>query len=227
MKEAKIQEIFLSLQGEGLYAGIPQLFVRFYGCNLSCNFCDTKQDSFKTFTTASLMSKILEYEKPYHSISITGGEPLLQAEFIKDFLHTYKKFHRKLIYLETNGVLHKELSKVIEYIDIVAMDFKLPSSTSQTHFWQAHEAFLKIASKKDAFVKAVITKDTAAEDISRMSEIVKNVSSDIPIVLQPVTASNENEKPDNEALENFKGIAEKLVNRIEIIPQVHKMIGVD
>ena len=79
MLEAKISEIFLSLQGEGIYMGVPQLFVRFYGCNLSCTFCDTRPDSSRTLTAGALMSKILEYRKPYHSLSLTGGEPLCQA----------------------------------------------------------------------------------------------------------------------------------------------------
>ena len=226
MKEAKISEIFPSLQGEGLYVGVPQLFVRFYGCNLSCAFCDTKLGSYKVFTIGSLMDKISDEREPYHSISLTGGEPLVQADFIKDFLSKYKKFYNKPIYLETNGTLYQEISKVIDYIDIVAMDFKLPSSTKKASLWGEHGKFLKIAKNKKTFIKAVITSKTIKRDILQMLEIVKGIEKDIPIVLQPVTHSVDSEKPSIECLEDFRNILRQSKAHAEIIPQVHKLIGV-
>ena len=225
-KKARISEIFLSIQGEGLYAGVPQLFIRFYGCNLSCIFCDTNFDSYKTFTPDALMDEIPESKGPYHSISITGGEPLLQADFIRDFLDKYKKSYKKLVYLETNGTLYRELSKVIDYVDIIAMDFKLPSSTGRASFWKEHEKFLKIAKKRKTFAKAIITHKTISGDILRMAEIVKKISNDIPIVLQPVTALIDSEKASRESLERFRDILKESTDNVEIIPQVHKMIGV-
>ena len=226
MKEAKISEIFWSLQGEGLYVGVPQLFIRFYGCNLSCIFCDTNFDSYRTFTPDALMGEIPEFKGPYHSISITGGEPLLQADFIMDFLDKYKKAYKKLVYLETNGTLYRELSKVIDYVDIIAMDFKLPSSTRRASFWKEHEKFLKIAKKRKTFVKAVITRKTTSGDIRRMVEIVQKISNDIPIVLQPVTTLIDSEKASRESLEHFRNILKESTSRAQIIPQVHKIIGV-
>ncbi len=226
-KKAKISEIFLSIQGEGLYVGVPQLFIRFYGCNLSCIFCDTNFDSYKTFTPDRLMGEMPESKGPYHSISITGGEPLLQADFIMDFLDKYKKSYKKLVYLETNGTLYRELSKVIDYMDIIAMDFKLPSSTRRASFWKEHEEFLKIAKKKKTFAKAVITRNTSSGDILRMVEIVQKISGDIPIVLQPVTASIGTEKPSAENLEHFRDILKGSTGRpAEVIPQIHKILGI-
>ena len=226
MKEAKISEMFLSLQGEGIYLGIPQLFIRFYGCNLSCVFCDTNPESYKTFTRAALMSKILDYKKPYHSIALTGGEPLLQADFILDFLSEYKKFHKKRIYLETNGTLPKELLKVIGYIDTIAMDFKLSSSTRGAAFWREHEKFLKIAKTKDIFVKAVITSKTKSSDIMQMVDTVKRIDKNLPIVLQPVTSMFEGEKPTDQSIEGLRDTLKSLLGRVEVVPQVHKIIGV-
>ena len=226
MKEARISEIFLSLQGEGLYVGVPQLFVRFFGCNLSCAFCDTNFDSYGTFTRGALMSKILEYEKPYHSVSLTGGEPLLQADFIKDFLGEYKRFYRKPIYLETNGTLPRELPKVMDYIDIIAMDFKLPSSTKRASFWEEHRKFLNIAKEKEVFIKAVITNNTSADDIMRMKEIVAEERDDIPIILQPVTSLSDGEKARDENLCLFSDFLRKSIKRVERIGQIHKTIGV-
>ena len=206
--------------------GLPQLFVRFYGCNLSCVYCDTKIDSFRTFTADALMSKILEYQKPYHSLSFTGGEPLLQADFIGNFLDKYKKFYRKHIYLETNGTLWRELPKVINGADIVAMDFKLPSSTGGAAFWQEHEKFLKVAAEKKVFVKAVVTHKTDPGDILKMMKIVKKINARIPIILQPVTTLFEDERVTDKNLDRFKGILENLTGHSEVIPQLHKIMGI-
>ncbi len=54
--QAKISEIFKSIQGEGPYQGINQVFVRFFGCNLCCRFCDTKPNSFALKDTQELLS---------------------------------------------------------------------------------------------------------------------------------------------------------------------------
>ena len=210
------------MQGEGLYVGKPQVFIRFYGCNLACSFCDTKPENHEIFTVDSLIDKISGFREPYHSISLTGGEPLLQADFIVDFL---RNFSEKSIYLETNGVLYGQLSKVIDYVDIIAMDFKLPSSAGCGIFWEEHEKFLKLAKRKEVFVKAVITDATAKEDISRMLDIIKKTK-DVPIVLQPVTPLGGIEAPGMGLLNEFKDTVTKSACRVEVIPQVHRLMGV-
>ena len=227
MKEARISNIFLSVQGEGIYLGIPQLFIRFYGCNLSCSFCDTQEDSYRTFTKDSLMSKILGVKGVYHSISFTGGEPLLQADFIREFLSEYKRFYNKKIYLETNGTLYRELAKVIEYIDFIAMDFKLSSSTKSANFWKEHKNFLKLAKEKDTFVKIVVTPNTSSEDIACAVDIIQKCGKDIPVVLQPSTGDSTEHVPQREITENFRNKMKESLNRVEIIPQMHKIIGVE
>ncbi len=226
MLQAKISEIFLSIQGEGLYLGVPQIFIRFYGCNLSCSFCDTGPKLYKTFDRNALMSKILDYKEPYHSITLTGGEPLLQTDFIKDFLYEYKRVYKKPIYLETNGTLHIELSKVIKYVDIVAMDFKLSSSTKGADFWVEHMKFLKIAKEKKIFIKMVVSNNTDSRDIRKGMEIISKVDCNIPVVLQPVTSDSANEKISDTNLSKFREILRKTNNHVQVIPQVHKMIGV-
>src|SRR3990167_3151859 len=100
----KIAEVFDSIQGEGLYLGEKQIFVRFFGCNLSCKFCDTKSDRFTEYEPEELFEEIKLYHNSFHSISFTGGEPLLQNDCLKEVLkltsgHGYKN------YLETNGTL--------------------------------------------------------------------------------------------------------------------------
>lgn len=217
----RISEIFQSIQGEGVYQGLPQVFVRFYGCNLNCFYCDTTLDFYKEMALDEISREISLYNN-YYSISLTGGEPLLQVNFLEE-LARFLKEEGKVIYLETNGVLYRELSRVINYVDIIAMDFKLPSSTSQRCFWDEHREFLKIACSKDVFVKAVIGKDTILEDILTSVEIIKAVKKDVFFILQP---QNPYEELLEEKLSFFQNICNNSNIYVKITPQIHKKLGI-
>jgi len=222
--KAKIAEIFQSIQGEGIYHGVSQVFVRFYGCNLKCNFCDTPLTSHEELDTHELINRISEFGKNYHSISLTGGEPLLQADFLKEFLPLIKvKGIRP--YLETNGILYKELSQVIDYVDIVAMDFKLPSSTGMPEFWKEHEKFLSIALKKEVFVKIVVLNSTSQKEIGKSISLIRSFNKDIPLVLQPEFIQTKDEGLVKK-LKVYKNLASQYLKNVSIMPQQHKLQGV-
>jgi len=76
----KINEIFYSIQGESTYAGIATVFIRTSGCNLRCNYCDTKYayNEGQRFSVEKLVDISSSYKTNY--ICITGGEPLLQKD---------------------------------------------------------------------------------------------------------------------------------------------------
>ena len=157
--KGRIAEVFDSIQGEGLYLGEKQIFVRFYGCNIECKFCDTKLSSFMEYEPEELFRELKLHQDKYHSVSFTGGEPLLQKDFLKELMKlTRKEKHKN--YLETNGILHEALKEVIDYVDIVAMDLKLPSSTGLSDFWEEHRLFLKIAAQREVFLKTVVCSRT-------------------------------------------------------------------
>lgn len=219
--KAKIAEIFKSIQGEGIYQGAAQVFVRLYGCNIQCSFCDTVIESYDEKSVEEVMAEILSCGD-VHSVSITGGEPLMQIDFLKELLAALKK-ENKTIYLETNGILYSELNQVIGMVDIVAMDFKLPSSTSGEDFWDAHRKFLEIASQKEVFVKAVVGKSTQVGDILEAIKIIKEVRPAAQFVLQP-------ENP-YENLLTTKLMFYRMLCRIHgvvarVIPQQHKRTGI-
>jgi organic radical activating enzyme len=146
--DANIVEVFSSLQGEGLFVGYPQLFIRLGGCNLRCTYCDTPEGLSLQKTgrieTRPFSGKWLTLKNPvaapallahvfrlikgfphYHSVSITGGEPLLHTDFLKAILPPIRK--KLPILLETNGTLPARLKAVIKLVDIVSMDIKMPS----------------------------------------------------------------------------------------------------
>ncbi len=222
--KGKISEIFESVQGEGIYLGEKQLFIRFFGCNLNCRFCDTKLHYFKEYEPQELSEEIKLYHDNYHSVSFTGGEPLLQKDFLKEVLYFTRCYGYKN-YLETNGTLVSELEEVIDYFDIVAMDLKLPSSTGgDSHFWNEHRDFLKVASRKQVFLKSVVCSTTSEDDISESLKLIKAANKSVILVLQP--DNNESYLTLREKLNKFKNMCKKENITVCIIPQMHKVIGV-
>ena len=219
--KAKVSEIFKSIQGEGIYAGTEQVFVRFFGCNLNCVFCDTRPSSFREMSISQIINEVNIYQD-CRFISMTGGEPLLQKKVLKELLPRLKE-EDKIIYLETNGVLYDALSELIEYIDIIAMDFKLPSSTQDRDCLELHKHFLKIAAGKDVFVKAVITPSTTTSDVMNAASAVRDVSLYIPFILQPV---HPNERELTEKLAELSAKVRNYLYDVRIIPQIHKVLGV-
>ncbi len=228
--KAKISEIFYSFQGEGKFLGVPQIFIRFYGCNMKCSWCDTPQRAvdkrkklYKEYTKSDLIRAILRNKRSLHSISLTGGEPLVQKDFLKIVLPALKK-KRYQIYLETNGTLPKAFNEVVDFVDIIAMDIKLPSSTGQVICWNDQKKFLKIASKKNVFLKMIISKKTKTKDLTTASKLASEVNRDIVCILQPNT--QELKTGAIERCFEAQKICSKFLRDVRIIPQVHKLIGV-
>lgn len=218
--ETNIKEIFASIQGEGPYIGYKQLFVRFCGCNLNCNYCDTEFGASESKKySAEELANIIKENLDCHSVSLTGGEPLLNVNFLKEFLPKCEL----PIYLETNGTLYGELAEVIDFVTYVSADIKLPSCTGLKPLWTEHDKFFNIASKKNLFAKVVFGKDVTDDEIKHACELCKKY--DIELILQPKmngimpeVKSDFMEKVLNEALKYYK--------KVRLIPQVHKFINV-
>lgn len=120
----KVNETFLSLQGEGYFTGTPAFFLRLSGCNLKCSFCDTKHQSFSEMSEEEIVAEASRH-LPRH-IVITGGEPALQlTQSLVDKLHQAGFF----IQIETNGTL--PLPKGIDWVTCSPKALKVLSN-SQT-----------------------------------------------------------------------------------------------
>ena len=226
---APIDEVFFSYQGEGIYAGIPQIFVRFSGCNLRCEYCDTANSlqvnsKSKYFTSQALYEYIKDiFEKNKSkfysqklSISFTGGEPLLYADFLLDLIKKYLK-NKFSIYIETNGSLPKQIKKIYKYCDVVSMDIKFQSACKKDLF-KEHKSFLKICKNKN-FVKTVITKYTQEKEFFKAVNLVSKISKDIPFIIQPSNFDN----ITNQKVLKFYSIAIIKIKDVRILPQLHKL----
>jgi len=221
MRKAKITEIFSSIQGEGLHIGQKQTFIRFHGCNLKCFFCDENKKGYKEYGAGHVISAIIKNKNK--TVSFTGGEPLLHAGFLRQTLPELKK-KRFIIYLETNGTLKNKLLEIIDFLDIISMDIKLPSSTLDRPCWKEHLDFLRQASKKQVFVKSVITNKTTSSDIKKAVSIIEKIDRNIFFILQPVTLNNRIQKI--KLAGEFLKIACSRLDNVRFIPQIHKILGV-
>ena len=98
----RVNEIFLSLQGEGFWTGTPMVFLRFSGCNLACPFCDTSHSSGTEMSASETVAAVLAAAGNCRRVCVTGGEPALQLddELIAALHAAGFKLH-----LETNGTL--------------------------------------------------------------------------------------------------------------------------
>ncbi len=227
--KAKILEIFQSIQGEGPYAGTRQVFVRFFECNMHCTWCDTPHSigdttrHYKEMSLEDVKKKIFELSDDVHSVSLTGGEPLVQKDFIKALLPELKK--RKLrTYLDTNGIFYNELSEIIKNIDIVAMDIKLPSSTKCQDYWKEHLKFLKVARKKELFIKTVISNETTKDDVVKAAKMVAKIDKNLLFILQPNFFDMKHGVIAKCA--EYQKDCLQVLKDVRIVPQMHKFLKV-
>ena len=117
-----INEIFYSLQGEGFHTGRAAVFVRFAGCNLHCQFCDTDFSHSVSMTAKQIAEQVFSYSTDPHTlIVLTGGEPSLQVdETLLSELHRYNQ----IITIETNGT-----RQIPDGIDWITVSPKADSTT--------------------------------------------------------------------------------------------------
>jgi len=227
--KADMLEIFSSIQGEGPFMGVKQIFLRFAKCNLNCRFCDLERSSppkeFSVNKMVSVVRQISSNSGGHHSVSLTGGEPLIYKKYLKALLPRLKEMGLK-IYLETNSTLTENLKGVLDLVDIVAADFKLPSSTGDKERWREHKDFIGLAKSKNCFIKIVITNQTEEEDVKKAIDIISRVDSDMLMVLQPVWPIKGIERAKKKQLFDYLFLAEKRLKNVRIMPQMHKVLGI-
>ncbi len=240
--KANLNEILCTIQGEGALVGTRQVFIRFSGCNLRCSYCDTSttfnnEDCCNVyyeigttkkleivpnpFTVEQISNIINFYNSPW--VSFTGGEPLLNAEFMGKLILNYQGKKQKFL-LETNGTLPRELQKVINLFDCISMDIKLPSTVGRDYL-KVHEEFLIIAKKKPCYIKMVITPGYIEDEITAVMEMVQKVNPDIPFFIQPVTPGKLEKGVDIFTCIALQGYCMNYLNDVRILPQVHPWLG--
>jgi len=223
--KANLIEIFESIQGEGFYVGVRQLFVRFAGCNLNCYYCDTPKTAESCFdmtlgktlvnpVSAEYVQERIDSSK-VHSVCFTGGEPMLQAEFIASLNKT------RPFYLESNMTL-PEKAKLLKFCDFVAGDLKVKESGIRNYddvLQKTVKCFkiLKNTRKRKTFCKIVLPESFDAEEVINSAYEIKDFV--LGFVLQPVFGSR---------VDKILKLQKQMMDFADtrVIPQVHKYLGV-
>jgi len=247
MASAYLAEIFSGIQGEGLYLGERQLFIRFCGCNLRCRYCDTpgatrrrkefrvekrpggrvfvrRRNPVRVERLVSLVHGMCMDGRLHRAVVLTGGEPLLHAEFLSLFLPEARDACGR-VYLETNATLPDALGQLLRWIDVVSADVKLRSVTDEEPRYVENVRFLRAAGGKDLFVKMVVGSRTSLSELCKAVDVVASVDEEIPVVLQPVTARGGVRPPSPGKLLEMQAAAAGLVRTVRVIPQLHKLMG--
>ena len=122
----KINEIYLSVQGESTHTGLPCIFIRLTGCNLRCSWCDTAYafHEGKNMSIDEILQKVENFG--IHLVEITGGEPLMQDNVYTLMKRLIEKGYK--VMLETGGSI--SLERVPKDV-IKIMDLKCPGSGEQ------------------------------------------------------------------------------------------------
>ncbi len=171
-----VNEIFYSLQGEGSWIGLRNVFVRTSGCNLRCRFCDTTYayECGEQMSVDEVVGAISKYS--CKRICLTGGEPLLQ----KDSFELVKMLREQdfFVLIETNGSV--DISDFSEDAGvIISLDIKCPSSGMAEKMDFENIGLL---SKKDQ-LKMVIGN---RKDYEYAKGIIERFSPSAPVFFQPV-----------------------------------------
>ena len=242
--EARISEIFSSLQGEGTHMGERHLFIRFEECHIHCEYCDELDKPGRPMTLDEVVKTVEPLEKeegPHSFVSLTGGEPLLYVNFLSPLLLRLKALGLR-IYLETNGILWQALEQVMGWCDLIAMDLKPASVTQEKSFLKEHRKFLELARTKEVFIKMILSKEIDLPEFQDLIELVRDVAPKTPVILQPVspvrmTAGLPHEVTEGQAeghedpelmqlLAELQRMAARIIPDVRIMPRLHRILRI-
>lgn len=208
-----LDEVFASIQGESTDAGLPCLFVRLYGCNVGCSFCDQPQDRTKVtrISIANLVTKIMKYHINY--VCITGGEPMLQWNALYPVILELVSLGVKVA-IETSGCVPIDADPYNRSFKYV-MDIKCPSS-GVSHK-NVYENLMNLQRKDE--VKFVISD---RKDYEFMKKVLKQYPTPAKILVSPCFTPDFKPMVGQELVDWI--LKDRLPNtRVQV--QMHKVIG--
>ncbi|BBO73672.1 7-carboxy-7-deazaguanine synthase [Desulfosarcina widdelii] len=177
-----VNEIFYSIQGESVHAGLPCVFVRLTGCNLRCRYCDTRYafNEGSTMAVGQILDRVASFGCSL--VEITGGEPLLQKGTPELATALLAQGHEVLV--ETNGSLN--IDRVDRRCSRI-MDIKCPSSGEASKNdadnlarLTANDQIKFVIGDEDDFRFALQTLDRMPDVLPRDRILFSNVAEQLP-----------------------------------------------
>ena len=233
---ARIFEIFTSIEGEGILYGTKTLFVRFAGCPYSCFYCDTLDalplDSGKEYSITEACNLIdSNLQDNTFKVNFTGGEPLIQHEAVSE-LAKHVKARGLPTYLESACFDSKKFLYVLPSIDFVKIEFKTIESEfiDEKHYPELLRNTLEclqaaVEAKKTTYIKIVVSSKTEPESFKEILEQIFKIISKENIsgfIIQPTTSLSE---PTLEQLLEFYDLVYPYYDEVRVVPQLHTVIS--
>jgi len=213
MQKYSIHEIFYSIQGEGTRVGVPTIFIRTFGCNLHCWYCDTDQSNIipQQLTGKQIIDLVTSISNnPNTSICITGGEPLLTIDY--DLLSLLsEKYHD--ISIETNGTIPLTYERLVGVT--YTMDYKTDHILKSDEMKIRDENLTKLHSFDEV---KIVTNDP--EELNTILEKILKVG-EYPIIISPIWDKEDMQTLSKKLVEVIKKYK---TNRIKFQHQLHKHI---
>ncbi len=248
MDSAYLSEIFVSYQGEGALVGQRHLFVRFAGCNIRCNYCDTPaslvrvgrcrvdypdgrseiiDNPISATHLTSMVTRFCVSDPSITMIAITGGEPMVQHGFLANWLRAVALPRPCL--LETNATISTGLTEILSRVKVVSADIKFAADTGETNQWQRHDEFLSgcADSGVEVYVKMPVGPATDSHEVRRAARMVASRIPRARLFLQPVTDVKSGEwMVSTSELLPLLAAASAELPRSGLRPQIHKLLGI-
>jgi len=210
----KCIEVFESIQGEGLYIGVPTVFIRLAGCNLHCQWCDTKyawnEGREYLVDTIAQRAKLLARRSNITHYDITGGEPLLQRQQVKELVDLLNGH----ITIETNCTFLPFLSRKPIYWSVSP---KLQSA--QTGKEIKTDILSAFAVQPHVQFKFVIDNDKDLEEVREYARMLGQ------IILQPQSSYKIDYYEYLAKLKWLTTRAREMKLNARVLPQLHKLLG--
>ncbi|EHP87903.1 7-carboxy-7-deazaguanine synthase QueE [Methanotorris formicicus] len=241
-----IREIFSSIMGEGKYIGRRFIFVRFKKCPLNCIYCDEVSKgegecrvetipgtrNFEIYNEEEIENRLINVINSLRTpdlfaISFTGGEPLVYAEYIKEYSKILKEDGYKT-YLESNGMYPERIS----FFDYASIDIKLPEhfeGMKDEDYKKLYKNELKTIEKlynlgSDVFAKIIIMENTSVEFVENIAKDLSDIGN-IMLCIQPVTPYGKVRRmPTQKKIFDIMSACGKYVD-VMCTPQIHKLLG--
>jgi 7-carboxy-7-deazaguanine synthase len=239
-----VREVFRSIQGEGPYVGVLQVFVRLAGCSARCRYCDSPEARERSddcavrsdgepelvpnpVSVTELMTNVrwLAEVPGLHSMSVTGGEPLEQIEFLQALLES-SRVYAIPAYLETNGLSVEGARAVAGLVDFVSLDLKLPSLCPGASL-ETYREVLPLFKDASLFCKAVVAEGFSMDELEEAARIVSQYDHSTTFVVQPATPVPGCGTVDGGTLLECHALVSTFLDDVRVIPQCHRILGLE
>jgi 7-carboxy-7-deazaguanine synthase len=239
-----VREVFRSIQGEGPFVGVLQVFVRLAGCSARCRYCDSVDARERSahctvrspggtslipnpVPAAEIVARVrsLAGLPGFHSMSVTGGEPLEQIGFLTALLER-SRAEEVPAYLETNGLSVEGARAVGGLVDYVSLDIKLPSLCPGVSL-ETYRSVLDSFGSASLFCKVVVAEGFSASELEDAARIVAANDRATTFVIQPATPVAGCGTVGAAELLACHERASRHLDDVRVIPQCHRLMGLE